>query len=699
LSGDLFFTDDCTGAGTDNASIFRLIDPAGTDTTRPTSVVVYATLPATPNGTLAFAPNGTLYAVSGYYGNVNAPVQQVSATNSPTVTVAALPGISSDFAVAIGATNADGSASSLIVEPAGNLSEVPIATPAAAVVLATGSPGVGVTGPDGCLYSAHYDTIYRLANSSGECNFAPTSTAPFLTLSPTAVAPNPAQGSAQTFSASLHNTTPAPNVPIYFSVAGANPQVRVVHADANGVAAFTYSGVLAGGDVVTATSTSGTTYLQSNSTPVKWATGKDSAFMTLNLSAQGGLVNQPVTLVASLIDVAVGPFAPIVGQSVTLALGSVSCVAITSTSGIASCAVTPSQAGSQALSATFAGTSQFTSAKDSANFNVFAAPTPAPTVTISVNPTSIAAGSSATLSWSSTSATACTASGTWSGSEATSGTLAVTPTTSGSYSYTLTCTGAGGSAAATAVLSATLVAVTVTAKSGGGAFGWYLLLFLAVLVIVRYRTSPLRPRELIRDGAGIALLVTFGIVDAARAEPAMSAADASPALDPFYVGIRVGGMPVRQDAGRIEQGLADRGFGDVTASSDTSGTAGSLFVGYEFTPHTAVELGYTFRESTAARLNGTIGSTANLTPLLRNTTELIRGYGNIVSLSYAGRFELVPRFSLEPRLGGFFWATKVSAVSLDDRIDTTHEGGGVTAGLTAAYRIATLYAGTLEWRF
>jgi hypothetical protein len=105
--------------------------------------------------------------------------------------------------------------------------------------------------------------------------------------------------------------------------------------------------------------------------------------------------------------------------------------------------------------------------------------------------------------------------------------------------------------------------------------------------------------------------------------------------------------------------------------------------------------------------------------LLQDTTELIRGYGNIVSLSYSGRFEVLPRFSLEPRLGGFFWATKVSAVGFDDRIDVTHEGGGVTAGLTAAYRIwrglelgvnvdhfrgfpnniATLYGGSLEWRF
>jgi hypothetical protein len=152
---------------------------------------------------------------------------------------------------------------------------------------------------------------------------------------------------------------------------------------------------------------------------------------------------------------------------------------------------------------------------------------------------------------------------------------------------------------------------------------------------------------------------------------------------------------------------------------DDAGAAGTVFAGYSFTPQTAIELGYTYRDSTTAHLTGTIPSSSRLTPLLQDTAELTRGYGNIVPLSYSGRFEVLPRFSLEPRLGGFFWATKAIVTSVDDRIDTTHEGAGVTAGLTAAYRIwrglelgvsadhfrgfpnniATLYAGMLVWRF
>jgi len=293
------------------------------------------------------------------------------------------------------------------------------------------------------------------------------------------------------------------------------------------------------------------------------------------------------------------------------------------------------------------------------------------------------------------------------------------------------------------VLSATLVAVSVTAKSGGGAISWTLLLFLGLLVLGRlYKLqSTARPS---RDLAGLAgavlcLAMIFAPTNSACADStrtaestgtaASAAADSAAAAsdsdsetwtpDGFYDGIRVGAMRVRQSASRIDGGLAARGFGDVSAQSDTLGAAGTVFVGYEFLPHTAVELAYSLREATAANLSGTIPSTARLTPLLQTTTGLIRGYGSIVSVSYAGRFEVLPRFNLEPRLGGFFWATKVSAIGFDDRIDSTHEGGGVTAGVSAVYRLwrgleaglnvdyyrgspsnnATLYGGTFEWRF
>jgi hypothetical protein len=732
LSGDLFFDNDCSG-GPQNSSIFRVIDPANSDPTRPTSVVVYATLPSAANGGMVFAPNGTLYAVSGYYGNINAPVEQISGTNSATVTVTPVPGITSDFAVAIGTTNADGSASSLIVEPAGNLSEVPIANPTAATVLATGSPGVGVTGPDGCLYSAHYDTVYRLAPSTGSCSFVPTSPAPSIGLVPGTISPNPEQGGSQTFSATLKNVSTLSGVPVFFLIGGANAQIKLTNTDANGNATLTYTAAQAGADTVVATTTVGSTALTSNKAQVTWSAGKHVTFVNLSSSPQGGTVNTPVNLVASLTDVSAGPAASLSGQSVTITLDGSNCTATTNSTGLATCSLTPTTPGTGTLTASFAGSSSFVAAKQSIGFNVSAAPTPAPTVTISASPATITAGSPATITWSSTNATACAASGSWSGSEATSGIQSVTPAANGSYSYTLTCTGTGGSASATAVLSATLVAVSVTAKSGGGALSWYVLLALGFLVMLRLRASmpggvATRARGTCGKCVGLvlwAMLFALAAVHAVRADQSAatvgSAASPDQAawLDPFYVGIRAGSMRLREDSGKIDQGLAALGFGDVAARADTSGTAGTMFVGYELTPYAAIELGYTYRDSNTAYLSGTIPSNEKLTPLLQDTTELIRGYGNIVSLSYSGRFEVLPRFSLEPRLGGFFWATKVSAVGFDDRIDVTHEGGGVTAGLTAAYRvwrglelgvnvdhyrgfpnnIATLYGGSLEWRF
>jgi hypothetical protein len=653
LSGDLFFDDECTGAGTDDPTIYRIIDPANTDTGNPTSVVAYARLPSTPSGGMAFAPNGTLYAVSGYFFTTTAQVMQVSATNATSVTVTPVTGITSDFGIAIGQTNADGSALSLIVEPAGTLSEIPIATPGTPTVIASGGPGVGVIGPDGCLYSAKSTIVYRIAAAAGGCSFTPTSPAPAINLTPATVAPNPAQGSAQTFTATLHNVTPLSGVPVMFTVEGVNEEIKLVDTDSNGNAVLSYTAAFAGTDKVTASAAPSTTTLTSNTVPVTWTAGKHVSVLSLNASPQGALVNQPVTLVASLADGSASPVAALSGQAVSLILGGATCTATTGTTGLASCAITPTQPGSTTLTASFAGGSQVTAAAASIGFRVSVASAPPPTVTI-----------------------------------------------------------------------------VVTAKAGGGALSWYAILALGLLVLLRLEGamggSVLAGASRTRGSGGTligaAILLAFTLVFAtahtARADqPTVNQPATS--LDPFYVGIRVGGMPLRENSGKLDQGLASLGFGDVSATSDTSGIAGTVFLGYEFTPHAALELGYTYRDSTTAHLNGTIPSTSKLTPLLQDTAELTRGYGNIISLSYSGRFEVLPRFSLVPRLGGFFWATKVSATGLDDGIDTTHEGGGITAGLTAAYRlwrglelgvsvdhfrgfpnnIATLYAGTLEWRF
>jgi len=733
LSGDLFFDDECSGAGSNDASLFRLIDPAGTDPSRPTSVVTYMALPSSPNGAIAFAPNGTLYVLA--FGSPSSTVEQVSATNAAKVTVSQVAGITTSSGIAIGSTNADGSAQSLIVDPAGVLSEVSIANPSQTTVLATVSPGVGVTGPDGCLYAAHYDTVYRLANRAGSCTFAQTSRAPFINLTPATVSPNPEQGNAQTFTATLNNVSPRAGVPIDFIIGGANSQRLLAHTNANGVAVASYSGAVAGSDLVTATATTGSnTQLQSNSVKLTWAAGRDLTFMTLNLSPQAAQANVPVTITVSLSDVTESPISAVSGQSITVKLGTSTCTAITNSTGTASCSVTPMQIGAAVLSASFAGTTQLTPAAVTAAFNVSVPLTPAPTVTLRVNPTTIAAGTAATLSWSSSNATACAASGSWSSSEATNGTETVTPASPGSYSYKLTCTGNGGSAAATAVLSATLVTVTVTAHSGGGVMTWPIVLLLGLLAMLRLRGIGGAPGHRAPGhgkavhlgvgggcvGAGVCLLLASRPLWADQSPAGGTAVGASSAwLEPFYVGVRFGTMVTRLNARNIDAGLDALGYPGVAASTGESEPAGTVYIGYELAPHADLEFGYTHRSANVATLDGTVRSVASVLPLLQDTSELIRGYGNVYALSFRPRVELAPKLMLDPRIGAFFWDTKTAVQALDVRFDNTHSGGGLTLGVGLAYHlwrglelgagadffrgvpnnIGTLYAGTLEWRF
>src|SRR5262249_38661717 len=161
------FDDSCTGAGSDNPTIWRVRNPASTDPANPPTVVTYATLPATPNGTMAFAPDGTLFAVSGDAPfNPNPPRVKGGGTNRPAPpSVIPLTGLTTDgFSLGIGATQADGSARTLLLHVSGALVTVNVTTspPAVESTLVNGSINVGVTGPDGCLYSGTHDKVYKI---------------------------------------------------------------------------------------------------------------------------------------------------------------------------------------------------------------------------------------------------------------------------------------------------------------------------------------------------------------------------------------------------------------------------------------------------------------------------------------------------------------------------------------------------------
>src|SRR5262249_43940937 len=152
-----------------------------------------------------------------------------------------------------------------------------------------------------------------------------------------------------------------------------NSLVKMVRADSNGQASFTYTGVFTGSDKVVATASANTTTLISNDARVTWAGGQHSVFVTLNPGPTAGTLGKPVTLTASLTDISTTPPAEIPGASIVSTLGDVSCVGITDPNGIASCTLTPDQLGLSTLQATFQATGQFLGSTASVGFTTRAA--------------------------------------------------------------------------------------------------------------------------------------------------------------------------------------------------------------------------------------------------------------------------------------------------------------------------------------
>ena len=361
LSGDLFFDDICYGAGSDNASLFRLTDPGDTDPDRPTEVVTYATLPATPNGKVAFAPDGTIYVNVGYL-NPQPAIVSVTGTDQPQpAIITTVPDIWSFYWVNVGATLPDGGARSLIVLQSGavgtDLNLIDITTDPVQTTTLAHDIGAGTIGADGCLYTATADTVYRIAPASGPCDFATTNPSPTLVLTPRNVTPDPTQGSVQTLTVTFDNIVVPADTTVLLQVNGANTQSQLLRTDANGVATFAYRGLLAGDDVVTAYAYTDVAMLTSNVARVTWLAGPHESFVNLS-GVSGAIANQPVMLSASLLDIAVDPQAAIAGATMSFSVGGESCSGTTNASGVASCSVTLAHSGAYTLIVSYAGSAQ-----------------------------------------------------------------------------------------------------------------------------------------------------------------------------------------------------------------------------------------------------------------------------------------------------------------------------------------------------
>jgi len=361
LGGDLFFVNQCTGGGLDNASLYRLTDPAGTDPLRPTAVVVYATLPESPNGVVSFSPDGTLYAAVGYSGS-NPRVVRVSATTgTQPPTLAPIAGLSAIYWVNVAEVNPDGSARSLLVLSNSNPVRVQLAdlstTPPTLAPVTDNPLSTGTIGPDGCLYTSGSSAIYRITPQIGPCRFRATNPSPALLLSPSEFVPQPTQGGSVTFAAQLSNAVPPAGMAVAFQSLGANEALGIVPLDASGRASFVHTGLAAGLDDVRARIVLNGAELLSNPARVLWGAGIRRTAVDLALSLTRGGSGRTALLRAALLDLSATPPAALAGATLAFSLGSTSCQGTTDAQGIANCSVVLPAAGTYTLAVSYAGAS------------------------------------------------------------------------------------------------------------------------------------------------------------------------------------------------------------------------------------------------------------------------------------------------------------------------------------------------------
>jgi hypothetical protein len=383
ISGDLFVTSPCQ-AGND---LWRIANPESASP----ALSVYAS-PGRAIG-LNFTPDGSIW-TEAYPTGGGQQLVKISGTNSAqpattTVLSTNAPQFAGGVLPVLNAAN-PGNPSFLLVSNGatsgtpGSISKVDLTqSPPVFTAIATGGSGEILLngGPDGCAYVSNGDRVDRITAADGSCNFAGSSAAPTLGLSPATVAPNPAQGGSQTFTATLQNASTPSGVPIMFHVSGANPQSKLVVSDANGQSSFNYPALYAGLDSVVATINNNGLSLISNPATVTWASGKHMSFLSLALSPTGATFNQPSNVIASLSDVSTVPAAGVANENIDFSLGSTSCSAQTDQTGTATCQLTPNQGGLGTLTAIFAGTGQLADSSVSAPFNVVSPPTPGPTQT------------------------------------------------------------------------------------------------------------------------------------------------------------------------------------------------------------------------------------------------------------------------------------------------------------------------------
>ncbi len=375
LTGDVFAGDDCGGA-LESSAIVRVEDP---DSSTPT-VTNYVTEGGPVVG-LTFAPDGTMYDVA-CSSTACGQIDAISGTNhmgTPTITaLATLPNSNSAVGIAVAATDSQGHATALeVADNSGNVYRIDLTQnpPITPTVIASGGGGatgspenqpVGV-GPDGCLYVARADAVYKVTGAG--CSQA--NAGPEITLQQSSGTATPQTGSPVGFTATLDNVASPSGTPIHFSVNGTNITTQLIDASGTGQATAGYDGIYQGVDTVSSWAVVNGKLITSAPIQVHWTPGVDTTLLDLNQSQEGGPVGLPATITASLLDGAQTPPVAVAGQTVTLGVGGQTCMAQTDSAGVASCQITPQTAGLLQVSATYAGSSQYTPAQATNTFDAF----------------------------------------------------------------------------------------------------------------------------------------------------------------------------------------------------------------------------------------------------------------------------------------------------------------------------------------
>jgi len=194
----------------------------------------------------------------------------VTGTNGPTPPVVTImPGLGQSYlGIQAYGTQSNGAAQFLIANfpantsitpnspPTVNVYDLTTATPAVSTPIIANGGGAGmITGPDGCIYLAQGVAVWRITDTSGECNYTAQNPPPALSLTPATFSSHAAQGSPISLTATVHNATVPAGTPVRFQITGANPRSQLANTDSNGDAVLTYTGARQGTDMIVASAT------------------------------------------------------------------------------------------------------------------------------------------------------------------------------------------------------------------------------------------------------------------------------------------------------------------------------------------------------------------------------------------------------------------------------------------------------------